>query len=445
MDHIEVEKKNNVCIIDFLYITSMVMFFLAILALRSPILYKDFNQDNQFNDIWFISITLYAFGSFLCYFIGIFKRKKYASMEDGKYAINHYYGFFNFLLILPLDFGLLFMIGTNTLFPANFISVILYGFISLFFLISFILRSTLRKRTETIGLRSFDMNSFIYFSYATFMLLLNVLNVDMSTHWVIILVGINFIITHFTVYYPVKAMQFAIDKKKYNPVTTVYKFVIGLVRKKVFFFIGLIFTILIGLFYWLGGLYALKDGLLNIFFVIALFYFSLAIVRFFTFLWNKKISGLEDSIRFRGQCKITIFNSISILILTILLGGLLFYIFNDSLSKESQNWFIFIQTIFLALRMFFLYMDVKIANQSKNPYNIAIAEGGVISTSVMLFSIVLSLNLYFGFNYIHKIVSLILVFIILSSGIAVSVHTFVLGILGLKGKIKEKEDIDNGD
>ena len=200
------------------------------------------------------------------------------------------------------------------------------------------------------------MNSFIYFSYATFMLLLNVLNVDMSTHWVIILVGINFIITHFTVYYPVKAMQFAIDKKKYNPVTTVYKFVIGLVRKKVFFFIGLIFTILIGLFYWLGGLYALKDGLFNIFFVIALFYFSLAIVRFFTFLWNKKISGLEDSIRFRSQCKITIFNSISILILTILLGGLLFYIFNDSLSKESQNWFIFIQTIILNFWKFSPYI-----------------------------------------------------------------------------------------
>ena len=445
MDNKEVEKKKNVSIIDFLYITSMVMFFIAILALRSPILYKDFNQNNQFNDVWFIAITLYAFGSLLCYFIGIFKRKKYASMEDGIYAINHYYGLFNFLLILPLDLGLLFMIGTNTLFPANYISVILYGVISLFFLISFILRSTLLKRIETVGLRSFDMNSFIYFSYATLMLLLNVLDVDMTTHWVIILVGLNFIITHFTVYYPVKAMVFALDKRKYNPVTTVYKFVMRLVRKKIFFFIGLIFTILIGFFYWIGGLYAIKDSLFNIFFIIALFYFSLAIVRFITFLWNKKISGLEDSIRFKGQCKITIFNSISILILTILLGGLLFYIFNDSLSKESQNWFIFIQTIFLALRMIFLFMDVKKANQSKNPYNIAKAEGGVISTSVMLFSIVLSLNLYFGFNYIHKIVSLVLVFIILSSGIAVSAHTFILGILGLKGKIKEREDIENGD
>ena len=445
MDNKEVEKKKNVSIIDFLYITSMVMFFIAILALRSPILYKDFNQNNQFNDVWFIAITLYAFGSLLCYFIGIFKRKKYASMEDGIYAINHYYGLFNFLLILPLDFGLLFMIGTNTLFPANYISVILYGVISLFFLISLILRSTLLKRIETIGLRSFDMNSFIYFSYATLMLLLNVLDVDMTTHWVIILVGLNFIITHFTVYYPVKAMVFAFDKRKYNPVTTVYKFVMRLVKKKIFFFIGLIFTILIGFFYWIGGLYAIKDSLFNIFFIIALFYFSLAIVRFITFLWNKKISGLEDSIRFKGQCKITIFNSISILILTILLGGLLFYIFNDSLSKESQNWFIFIQTIFLALRMIFLFMDVKKANQSKNPYNIAKAEGGVISTSVMLFSIVLSLNLYFGFNYIHKIVSLVLVFIILSSGIAVSAHTFILGILGLKGKIKEREDIENGD
>ena len=402
MDNKEVEKKKNVSIIDFLYITSMVMFFIAILALRSPILYKDFNQNNQFNDVWFIAITLYAFGSLLCYFIGIFKRKKYASMEDGIYAINHYYGLFNFLLILPLDFGLLFMIGTNTLFPANYISVILYGVISLFFLISFILRSTLRKRIETIGLRSFDMNSFIYFSYATLMLLLNVLDVDMTTHWVIILVGLNFIITHFTVYYPVKAMVFALDKRKYNPVTTVYKFVMRLVKKKIFFFIGLIFTILIGFFYWIGGLYAIKDSLFNIFFIIALFYFSLAIVRFITFLWNKKISGLEDSIRFKGQCKITIFNSISILILTILLGGLLFYIFNDSLSKESQNWFIFIQTIFLALRMIFLFMDVKKANQSKNPYNIAKAEGGVISTSVMLFSIVLSLNLYFGFNGLYN-------------------------------------------
>ena len=52
--------------------------------------------------------------------------------------------------------------------------------------------------------------------------------------------------------------------------------------------------------------------------------------------------------------------------------------------------------------------------------------------NILLFSIIL-------------IVVLVVVFIILSSGIAVSAHTFILGILGLKGKIKEREDIENGD
>ena len=65
----------------------------------------------------------------------------------------------------------------------------------------------------------------------------------------------------------------------------------------------------------------------------------------------------------------------------------------------------------------------------------------------MVFSIVISINLYFGFNSIHKIISLVLVFIILSSGVGTSVHCFILGLLGFKGKleIKEKEDLENGD
>lgn len=440
-------KKEKLHKIDFLYISSMVLFFIGWGALRSPILNLKYDQDSLYMDLWFMAISTYSFGALLCYFIGIFKIKKYNSNEkvniqDYKYKINHYYGLFNFLLIFPLDFGLLFMMQTYDLCPAHYSSILLYLGLAIIFLIFFILRSTKFKRIEHMGLRSFDLNAFLYYLYAAFMLTLNVLGIKMDIVWMKVVIFINFIITNFSVYYPVKAMVYAKDKEEYNPIKTVYKFVRRMIDKRIFFFVGLAFTILLGLFYWIGGVSTVNDQILNIYFIIALFYFGLATLRFFNYFWKKKIdkNNIEEDHKFKSLCKISIYNSIVTLVLTILLGGLLIYIFNDSLKKENQSWFIFVQAGFVGFRMVFLIMDIIKANKCQNPYDIAIAEGSALSTSVMVFSIILSLNLYFGFNEYHKWLSIILVFIILTSGLFITIHELTLGILGLKGKLKVKRE-----
>lgn len=449
-----VVKKEKLNKIDFLYIASMVLFALAFLAIRSPIVDIKYDDNVLLSDVWFSAISLYSLGGIICYILGLIKIRKYNNNPklndpEMKYKIIHFFGFFNFLLILPLDFGLLFMIMTSMLFKAQWSSILLFGLITLFFLVSFILRSTLLKKEDQLGLRSFDANSFLYYFYATIMMILNVCQVEINEMWMAILIVINFIITNFSVYYPIKAMVYAKERKEFNPVITVYKFVRRLIDMRVFFFIGLLFTLLLGGFYWIGGYYSITDSLLNIYFIIALFYFGVAIVKFFTYFWKRKIEkgNHKEEEKFKSLCKITIFDSITTLILTGLLGVLLVYIFNDSLNKANQSWFIFIQGGFVGLRVVFLIMDIIRANKKKSPFDICVAEGSLLSTSVMVFSIVISINLYFGFNSIHKIISLVLVFIILSSGVGTSVHCFILGLLGLKGKleIKEKEDLENGD
>lgn len=440
MGNLEKEKLHR---IDFLYIASMVLFFLGWGALRSPILNMNYNQDSLYMDLWFMAISSYSFGALLCYFIGIFKIKRYNNsnlvIEDYKYKINHYYGLFNFLLIFFLDFGLLFMMLTYDLCPAHYSSILLYLALAIIFLLFFILRSTKLKKVDQMGLRSFDFNAFLYYLYAAFMLTLNVFGIKMDMLWMGLVILINFTITNFSVYYPVKAMVYAKDKEEYNPVKTVYKFVRRMIDKKIFFFIGLAFTILLGAFYWLGGVYSVNDQFFNIYFIIALFYFGLAALRFFNSFWKKKIDLSGDN-KLKSLSKVAIYNSITTLVLTILLGGLLIYIFNDSLKKESQSWFIFVQAGFVGFRMVFLIMDIIKANKCQNPYDISIAEGSALSTSVMVFSIILSMNLYFGFNEYHKWLSIILVFIILTSGLYITIHEFTIGILGLKGKLKVKEE-----
>ena len=437
----EIVKKEKLNTINFLYIASMVMFFLAWNGVRLSVL----SDGGVYFNLWFSPVAYYSIGALVCYILGIIKIKKYNNkkeeIENYKYKINHFFGFFNFCLVVPLDFGLLFMVLTSSNYNVDYLSIIIFTFVTLFFLISFVLRSTIFKRIDEMGLRCFDINSFLYFFYATIMLSIKYLNIEINEGILLILILINFIITNISVYYPIKAMVYANEMVEYNPFTTVYRFVRRIIDMKIFFFMGLIFTILIGLFYLIGGAYSQSDGLINIYFIIALFYFGQVALKYFTFIWKKKSdeSLKSEEEKFNTRCKITIFGASVTLLLTILLGALLVYLFNDSVSKQNQIWFILIQAGFVSFRIVFLILDIIKANKKGNPFEIFVAEASLLSMSVMIFSIVLSVTQSFGFNYFHKGVAIVMVFTILSSGVFISIHSFVLGMLGIKGRLKNKK------
>ena len=168
-----VVKKEKLNKIDFLYIASMVLFALAFLAIRSPIVDIKYDDNVLLSDVWFSAISLYSLGGIICYILGLIKIRKYNNNPklndpEMKYKIIHFFGFFNFLLILPLDFGLLFMIMTSMLFPAQWSSILLFGLITLFFLVSFILRSTLLKNIIIYIIISVFIDDIFYYFWINF-------------------------------------------------------------------------------------------------------------------------------------------------------------------------------------------------------------------------------------------------------------------------------------
>jgi hypothetical protein len=71
----EEEKKYDIKCIDFLYIASMVLFGLSFSLTTGPLQRGDWVIDGAEGqgNFMFLTITIYALASLICYFIGIFR------------------------------------------------------------------------------------------------------------------------------------------------------------------------------------------------------------------------------------------------------------------------------------------------------------------------------------------------------------------------------------
>ena len=442
MEHLVKEKLNKP---NFLYIASLVFLGLGFFLTIGPM--KNGSYEYQgvtlYGNYMFSTIGLYALVAFLCYLLGIFKIKRYnnskKTISDYKYEINNWYGLFNLLIILPLNFGLLIMIITNDLTTyATLIEVIGYSVITVFFLVSFILRKTLIKSEQDMGLLSFDANSVLYFGYAYIMVLLNYLGIKIDFTILIILFIINIFIVHISAYYPAKAMVYAIKHEEYNPIKTIYIFVRMLINKKVFFFIGLLFTLGLGfIYYWAANLNFNPSYIL---FFISMYYVGVALTRFFSYLWNERIERSVSNIekKTKSLYKIMLFNSITTFIFTLLLASLFIFIFTDTINKEVSGWFILIQSNFVALRILMTIFDIIRNHKEANPYRLSEALIGLLYTLVLIYSFLLSLFMYFGLKDVLFVFSFILIISNISTGMSISGYMLVRSILGLKGIIKRK-------
>ena len=90
-----VVKKEKLNKIDFLYIASMVLFALAFLAIRSPIVDIKYDDNVLLSDVWFSAISLYSLGGIICYILGLIKIRKYNNNPklndpEMKYKIIHF-------------------------------------------------------------------------------------------------------------------------------------------------------------------------------------------------------------------------------------------------------------------------------------------------------------------------------------------------------------------
>ena len=115
----EAEEKKQLNKPDAMYIVSMVLFAVAAYFSSGPTYHGSYtvNDVTYYGNYWFITIGVYALIGFLCYLLGFIKIKRYNNsstiISNYEYRINSFYGFFNLMMILPLNFGLLFMILTN--------------------------------------------------------------------------------------------------------------------------------------------------------------------------------------------------------------------------------------------------------------------------------------------------------------------------------------------
>lgn len=442
----EAEEKKQLNRPDAMYIVSMVLFAVAAYFSSGPTYHGSYtvNDVTYYGNYWFITIGVYALIGFLCYLLGFIKIKRYNNsstiISNYEYRINSFYGFFNLMMILPLNFGLLFMILTNDVEGyATLMDVFVYFSIAIFFLVDFILRKTILKKKEFLGVCCFDMNSFIYFGYAFLMLLLNYLGIKVDQIVLGALFVINLIIVHVSAYYPAKAIVYATYYEEYNPIQTIYLFIRKLIDRKIFFYIGLAFTSMIGVFYLT---FATEGNRINlILFMISMFYFGVAILRFFGSFWNQKIeeSNETQEEKYKSQNKIMLFYSIATFILTILLSSMFIFTFYDKIDKNVSIIFLLFQGNFVSVRIMFTIMDLIKAHRRGNPYTLAAALNGVLYTMVLIYSFLLSLFIYFGFGDYLFLFSIIFIAINLHSSLLIAVYMLFRYIIVKKGVLKRKE------
>lgn len=440
----EIKEKKKLNKPDALYIIGMVLFGLAAYFSSIPSSSGSITIDGvtYYGNYWFITIGVYGLLGFLCYLLGFIKIKRYNNkdivVENYEYKINFFYGFFNLMMILPLNFGLLFMILTNDVTGyASIQMVIVYFFIAIFFLVDFIIRKTKIKTVETFGITCFDVNSFIFFGYGFLMLLLNYLGIKMNWTLLIMLILLNIVIVHITSYYPAKAIVYGIYYETYNPIQTIYLFIRKLIDRKIFFYIGLFFTSMIGLFYLnLSN----NQGKINlILFMIAMFYFGEALLRFFGSYWNQKIeeSHETEKEKMKSDNKIMLFYSVCNFVLTLLLIAMFIFIFYDKVDKEVSLLFLLFQGNFISVRIMFTIIDLIKSHRHGNQYTLASALNGILYTMVLVYSFLLSLLTYFGFGDYLFLFSIIYGGINVHSGFLISVYMFIRFILQKK-KINRK-------
>lgn len=444
------EEKKKLNKPDVLYIIAMVIFILSAYFSSGPTIHGSItvNGITYYGNYWFMTIGGYGLLGFICYLIGFIKIKKYINsnknVEDYEYKINSFYGFFNLLMILPLNFGLLFMILTNDVIGyASLFDVIAYLLIMLFFLVDYILRKKVIKKKEAVGLYCFDINSIIYFGYAFLILLLNYLGIKVDMLVLGILFIINIVIVHLSAYYPAKAIVYAIYHEEYGPIQTIYLFVRKLIDRKVFFYIGLVFTSIIGVFY-LNLSY--EGNRINILlYMISMFYFGVAIIRFFSSFWNERIerSNSSDEEKYKSQNNLMLFYSIATLVLTFLLGAMFVFVFFDKVDKNVSLIFLLFQGNFVSVRIMFTIMDIIKAHRRGNPYILAVALNGVLYTMVLIYSFLLSLFVYFGFGDYLFLFSIIFIAVDLHSSLILAIYMLFRFIIVKKGVLKQRKQKDS--
>ena len=444
------DTKEKIHNIDILFIISLFLFGIGSLVCIRPIIYGDLiinDGKNTIGNFMFITIMLYCVSSFACYLIGMFKEIGYnlssEVIKDHKYRVNHYYGMWNLIMIFPLSFGMLFMIMTNNINYGDFYTLSFFILCSIFFLISLILRSTILKKEYNMGVRCFDVNNLIFFSYGSLMILLNILKIrveDINNSSLfdsitfISLVILNFILTHFMVYYPSKAIVYSFYKEEYNPIKTIYKFIKLLMMRHIFFFIGLSFTTILGTIYMILG-YKDLTNINHIYVFISWFYLGMVSLRLITFIWslNIKYSKSSDIDKMHALYKVMLTNSIITFFLTLFLSSLLFVIYNDKIN-QSASWLVFIQGGFVSFRFIILLTDVIKSRKTNNPYDIMLAGEGILTTLVMIYSFVITILVFFGFINIIPIVSIVIVILLIVISLLLNIDMLIRSIKGLKNK-----------
>ncbi len=230
-------------------------------------------------------------------------------------------------------------------------------------------------------------------------------------------------------YYDIQMFNSFTDNKFYDGKTSVKVFITNLFKRKIAYYFGVTFALVMGFIYFLLDIY--NAG--SFYFYIGIIFVTIAGLRMVDQIWLLFIKKLESRKRYINQYIMIFVNALVLLLISFVIRSALINIEEDKLGFWAV-----LQLIIIIIRVIMVvigYYNTRI-NVKSEPYNIALNNMSMISLFISIFALLIPVlvNLGVGQYDLDKVIIIIsyIIFALIHIIIILMVIRGIIGLIKLK-------------
>lgn len=248
----------------------------------------------------------------------------------------------------------------------------------------------------------------------------------------------NFITSNFVAYYTTSSLILLKENRIIGLKEKIKDIIYFFQKYNITFILGEIFTT------FLYVNYQIKASTNDIFQTMASFYLFILVLRTIIFTWHliiKKKFKNEPYKLYRANFIILIVTSASIILLNNSLNAVLVAITTQNNNPDALPiwWLLLVTLPFSGYSFVHAILSYRESKISDDAYLLSYSNLSLISSSFMLFGSIVYILAKIG-NKFAAIVWLIVISLVISIGLYVSIKSLIIGIKGIAGKRKKKDD-----
>jgi hypothetical protein len=293
------------------------------------------------------------------------------------YAISFIVSFFT--IILPMGFSALDVADKK---EYDILGCVIFFISSLYNLFAFYFRIKTLKN-EDFGVMTLDLFSFLVYLFSLITFILKILpgsNTDISYIYLIITYVFLFGLLLIYAYMAILLIAKSFHSEHVGPVKAVLIFSKIMKEKSIFFILGLIGTIAIGI------IYVLQYNTSKLFLGLGIFYLSMATLKIINFIYEKHNKKYDKQRRIRKGYKIFVIDSIFVIIFSLGLCSLLQLMIESKKAGTLFNLFVAAQLTIFIVRIIMNIMNYIKSKAARYPYYLIMSDFGLVTTITLIFS-----------------------------------------------------------